>query len=154
MNCSTPLGSRFGRFNLVGLLGSVLQLLLFYLSVKHLGLSAVKATPIAVELTLIHNFLWHEWFTWRYPRPIGFCERIVRLLMFHVGNGFTSLAGNTLLTHFLMEKLRVPALMSALAAIVICAPLNFVLADRWIFKRQMKTSAAPSRTLGGPSNDD
>lgn len=55
---------RFGRFGLVGLMGAMLQLLLIWLFTKHFGILSGVATPLAVEITILHNFLWHERFTW------------------------------------------------------------------------------------------
>ena len=124
--------ARFGSFNLVGGLGAGLQILLFYLLMKCFRVPEAVATPIAVEIVVLHNFLWHERFTWRDGRLDGL-RRSTRLWRFHVSNGLISLVGNTLLTYCLVERLKTPALPAALAAIAICAPVNFLLADRWIY---------------------
>jgi hypothetical protein len=58
---------------------------------------------------------------------------ITRLWRFHAGNGLTSLAGNTVLTYCLVDRLRVPVLPSAMGAIVICSLINFFIADRWVY---------------------
>jgi putative flippase GtrA len=126
--------ARFGRFNLVGLLGAALQVLLFDLLMKRWGLPEVAAMPVAVEIVLLHNFFWHERFTWRDRGLAGLRPRAIRLCRFHASNGLISLAGNTVLTYYLVEKLKAPALPSALAAIALCAPVNFLLSDQWIFK--------------------
>ena len=125
--------ARFGRFNMVGALGAALQILLFDLLMKCLRMPEVVATPIAVEIAVLHNFFWHERFTWRDRRSIGLRQRAVRLWRFHVTNGLISLVGNTALTYWLVEQLKSPALPSAVAAIAFCAPLNFLLADRWVY---------------------
>ncbi|HTR38170.1 MAG TPA: GtrA family protein [Bryobacteraceae bacterium] len=127
---------RFGRFNLVGLVGAALQVLLLDLLMKRWRLPNVMATPIAVEIALLHNFLWHERFTWRDREPTGLRQRGIRLWKFHAGNGLISLAGNTALTYCFVEKLKAPAVPSALAAIALCAPANFLLSNHWIFKSQ------------------
>ena len=125
--------ARFGRFNLVGLLGAALQVLLFDLLLNCFHLAEVAATLIAVEITLLHNFFWHERFTWRDRGLIGPRPTAIRLLRFHASNGLISLTGNTMLTYCLVEKLKAPALPSALASIALCAPVNFLLADHWIY---------------------
>jgi len=54
---------QFGRFNLVGLLGAVLQLLVYRLVMRRLDLPEAAASAIAVEIAVLHNFFWHERFT-------------------------------------------------------------------------------------------
>ena len=122
---------RFGKFQLVGLLGTGVQLLLFWLLAKRLPEPA--AMPLAVEAALLHNFVWHERFTWR-DRPFdGARQRALRMFRFHAGNGAFSIAANTLLTWGLAEWLHLPGLISAAAAIALCAPANYVIADCWVF---------------------
>jgi putative flippase GtrA len=129
----TGRGPRFGRFSLVGVLGAALQVLVFHFLAA--VLPAAAASPIAVELALLHNFLWHERFTWGDRRPARLRQRASRLWRFHAANGLVSLVGNTALTWLLVDQLRAPALPSAVAAIVICAPVNFFLADGWVYGR-------------------
>ena len=125
--------ARFARFSLAGVLGGALQVLLFDLLIKCVHLPGVAATPIAVELVLLNNFFWHERFTWGDRRSAGFSRRAIRLWRFHAGNGLVSLAGNTALTYCLVDRLGMPAAPSAAAAIAVCAPINFLLAERWVY---------------------
>lgn len=134
---------RFGRFNLVGLLGAAVQLAAFWLLERATGLPAAGAAAISVEVSVLHNFFWHERFTWR-DRPVGRGRRrVARLGRFHAANGLISIAGNTAVTYGLVQFAHVPALASAGAAIVICAPLNFLCADRWVY------AAAQPQPQGG-----
>jgi putative flippase GtrA len=84
--------ARFGRFNLVGLMGAVLQLVLLDLLMECFHLSAIAAAPIAVEtvVLVLDNFFWHERFTWR-ARPVGVRQKAIRLWRFHASNGLISL---------------------------------------------------------------
>ncbi len=140
--------TRFGRFTLIGALGAALQVALFDLLMKGLRLPGVAAAPIAVEIVLLNNFFWHERFTWRDRRSAGLRQRATRLWRFHTANGLVSLAGNTALTWWLVEKLKAPALASAVAAIAVCAPVNFLVADRWVYGR---VYGRLYRTQGDPS---
>jgi len=133
MNGIATLFRRFGRFNLVGALGTVLQLAILAVLTKGFGLSSVASTPIAVELVLLHNFLWHERFTWNDRRADGTASPVIRLWRFHAANGVVSLCGNTLLMYCLVERLRLPMGPSALGAISLCALVNFRVADRWVY---------------------
>lgn len=134
MSGAWRLCARFGRFNLVGLVGAALQVMLFDVLMKCWGFADVAATLIAVEVALLHNFFWHERFTWRDCERTGLRQRAIRLWKFHAGNGLISLAGNAALMYCFVEKLRAPAVPSALAAIALCGPANFLLSDHWIFK--------------------
>ena len=123
---------RFGRFNLVGLLGAALQLLLIAVLTKTTHLPPVAATPIAVEIVVLHNFVWHEHFTWpdrRVRRQVG-----RRLCRFHAGNGLVSLVGNTFIMYGLVDRLKLPLALSSILAIVVCALANFLIADRWVYR--------------------
>lgn len=51
------------RYLAVGLLGAGIDLAVVYLAVTHLGWRLILATPVAVELGLLSNFLWNEVFT-------------------------------------------------------------------------------------------
>lgn len=123
----------FCRFTLVGLLGAGVQLSCIYLLTKCLIARAVCAAPLAVEIALLHNFIWHERFTWRDRNIGGFAQRNIRLWRFHAGNGFISLFGNTVVIYFLVDRLKAPVLPSTIAAIALCALLNFLIADRWVY---------------------
>ncbi len=133
MTSAGRLLARLGKFNLVGLLGAALQLLLLYVLTKCFQMSAVAATPVAVEIVVLHNFAWHERFTWRDRQLKSLRQRAARLWRFHAGNGLTSLLGNTALAYCLVERLKAPVVPSAMRAIVICSLINFFVADRWVY---------------------
>jgi putative flippase GtrA len=126
---------RFGKFSLVGVLGAAIQVVVFDLLINFFHLPKVAAAPIAVEMVLLNNFFWHERFTWHDRSSGGLRQRAIRLCWFHVTNGALSLGGNTALIYLLVEQLKAPALPSAIAAIAFCAPVNFVLADRCVYRK-------------------
>ncbi len=133
MSSARRQGARFGLFSFVGILGAILQIVLFALFTKRHCLTPVAAMPVAVELAILHNFLWHDRLTWRDRGVTSVRNRAVRLWRFHIANGLVSLAGNTILAYWFVEVLRFPALWSAALAIAVCAPANFLLADRWVY---------------------
>ena len=126
---------RFARFAIVGAAGAAVQVVLFHFMVKSFDLPPALAAPMAVEIVLLHNFLWHERFTWRDRGSGGIKQRTIRLWRFHITNGLLSLGGNTALIYVLVQELKAPALPAALAAIALSAPANFAIADRWIYRR-------------------
>jgi putative flippase GtrA len=52
------------KFNTVGLIGIGVQLFVLALLKSGLGMNYLLATTIAVEIAVIHNFIWHERWTW------------------------------------------------------------------------------------------
>jgi putative flippase GtrA len=124
---------RFGRFGLVGFMGALLQLALVFLLTKCFGIISTAATLVAVEIAVLHNFAWHERFTWAKRCPGNSRQTARRLWRFHAGNGLVSLAGNTVLMYFLVERLKAPVLPAAMGAIGLCSLANFLIADRWVF---------------------
>ena len=125
---------RFCRFSLVGFMGAALQLTLVSLLTKCFGVFRTTATLVAVEITILHNFIWHERFTWGNRGPTNSRQLAVRLWRFHAGNGLVSLIGNTMVMYCLVERLKAPVLPAAVGAIVLCSLANFLIADRWVFR--------------------
>lgn len=121
--------TRFGRFAFVGLLGMGWQLGVLYGLAKCWHAPIATASGVAVEVAVVHNFLWHSRFTWGDRKSNGWRG----FARFQIANGAVSLLGNTLLTYSLVEWLRVPPLLAAVLAIAVCALVNFLLADRWVF---------------------
>src|SRR5271170_3694977 len=110
---------RFVRFALVGFVGAVLQLLVILLLTKHFGKFSAVATPVAVEIAILHNFIWHECFTWSGRCPKGLRQLVLRLGRFHVGNGLISLGGNTIFMYWLVERLQAPVVPTAIGGIAL-----------------------------------
>jgi putative flippase GtrA len=55
---------RWARFNIVGLVGLLVQLACLWALTQLLNVHYILATAIAVELTILHNFCWHAAWTW------------------------------------------------------------------------------------------
>lgn len=129
---------RWGIFNLVGVLGFVLQLTTLFLLKRYAHIQYLAATAIAVETALLHNFVWHEQVTWAdviSPFRHGVLGRLIR---FHLVNGVISIAGNIAFTWMLLEALDWPYLLANGASVVICSVLNFIAGDRLVFSNGME----------------
>ena len=61
---STSTFVRWCKFNLVGGMGIVVQFVALFLLKSVLHFNYLFATAIAVEAAVVHNFVWHEQFTW------------------------------------------------------------------------------------------
>ena len=120
--------TRFVRFNAVGVLGFVVQLAALA-ALAALRVPIAVATALAVEAAIVHNFVWHENWTWA-GTPVG--SPIRRFVRFHLANGLISIGGNVVLT-WLFVQAGASLLGANLAAVLICALLNFAVAHLWVF---------------------
>ena len=132
---------RWIKFNAVGAIGIVVQLAALALLRSLLKLDYLLATGLAVEIAVIHNFLWHERFTWA-DRPAAQPFRsLVRLVKFNVSNGAVSIIGNLLVMRLLVGELKLNYAVSNLAAIVVCSLVNFLLGDRFVFNAETRPAS-------------
>jgi dolichol-phosphate mannosyltransferase len=125
---------RFLRFKVVGAIGIAVQLAVLEL-LRRIGVDYMPATIVAVEAAILHNFVWHERYTWRDRGSVSRWESLARLLRFHLANGAVSLAGNAAMMRWLVGEMGVPVLPANVAAIAACGVVNFVLGDRLVFTR-------------------
>lgn len=124
--------SPVGAFVVVGAMGFALQLtvLTLLMTVAHWRYDV--ATVVAVELTILHNFWWHERWTWRdrsLTSGVG-----ARLARFHAGAGGVSMVSNVALAILFVESLHQTTIVASLAAPMLTGLANFLLADRWVFR--------------------
>ncbi|MDR3777478.1 MAG: GtrA family protein, partial [Terracidiphilus sp.] len=122
---------RWGKFNLVGAVGMVVQLATLAIFNRWSGGHYLCASAAAVELTLLHNFVWHMHYTWR--DRCGRSEMLSRLMRFHLSNGLVSMLGNLALMRLLVHGAHVPLLAANLIAILCCSVANFFLGNDWVF---------------------
>jgi putative flippase GtrA len=122
---------RWGKFNLVGAVGMVVQLAALALLCRLAPGHALLATAAAVELTLMHNFVWHLYYTWRDRRDDS--AVLGQLVRFHLSNGLVSMLGNLALMRVLVNEARLPVLIANSIAILCCSVVNFGLGNQWAF---------------------
>ena len=127
---------RWGKFNLVGAMGMVVQLAALALLSRWAAGHYLYATAAAIELTLLHNFVWHLHFTWRDRRDDS--ALLVRLMRFHLSNGLVSMLGNLVLMRILVHQAHIPLLASNSIAILCCSIVNFCLGHSWAFAARTK----------------
>lgn len=128
---------RWLKFNAVGGMGICVQMLAVYLLGAVLNCSPLWSTALGVEAAVLHNFLWHERFTWADRRSSGRVLR--RLLAFHVTAGAVSLGGNLLFVSWFLHQLHVPLLAANLLAVAACSVINFVVNDKIVFRATGKS---------------
>ena len=127
---------RWLKFNFVGGIGIVVQLGALALFRSGLHLNYLMATALAVETAVIHNFLWHERFTWRDRPSAHRLQSLARFAKFNAANGAVSIVGNLLIMRALVGQFGVNYMISNLIAITVCSLINFLLSDWVVFQRE------------------
>ena len=121
------------RFYAVGVIGVVVQLAALALFKSGLRMDYLLATALAVEVAVLHNYIWHERWTWADRTGSVSTGRLGRILRFHLTNGVVSMFGNLVLMQLLVGRMRIPYLLANLLSITLCSLLNFLAADRFVF---------------------
>jgi putative flippase GtrA len=130
---------RWCKFNLVGAMGIAVQFLALFLLNSVLHFNYLSATAIAVEAAVVHNFVWHEQFTWAdrtksnrgQPR---WSRSLPRLLCFHLTNGVISIFGNLVLMKLMVGLCQMNYLLANAMAIALCSLANFRVSEAWVFE--------------------
>jgi putative flippase GtrA len=120
------------KFNLVGFIGIAVQLSALALFNHWMRGHYLLASAAALELTLLHNFVWHFHYTWRGSHGLVFTQ----LFRFHLSNGLVSLVGNLALMRLLVSQTHLPVLAANAIAIACCSLANFLLSHKWVFAAQ------------------
>lgn len=138
---------RFLRFNAVGVLGFGVQFLVLWGLVYGIGVAYLPATVLAVEAAVIHNFFWHERWTWQDLPSASLMERLMRLVRFNLSNGLVSLAGNALFMVILVGSLHLPVVPASGLSVAGCSLLNFALCRKVVFRSAISLRPDEQRQL-------
>jgi putative flippase GtrA len=123
------IATRWLKFNLVGGMGIVVQLFMLAVLKSGVQLHYLMATTLAVETAVVHNFLWHERFTW--ADRVG--PSSARFIKFNLTTGLFSVAGNLLFMKLLVGLGHVNYLLANGITIAACSVVNFLVSDGFVF---------------------
>jgi putative flippase GtrA len=130
--------ARWCKFNFVGGIGIVVQFAALFLLKSVFHFNYLAATALAVEAAVVHNFVWHEQFTWvdrikpDRVRP-SWRRSLPRLLRFNLTNGGVSILGNLALMKVMVGQGHMNYLVANAIAIAFCSLANFLVSDGWVF---------------------
>lgn len=128
---SRAIFQRFAKFSAVGAGGVIVQTVTLAVLLRVAGMHYLVATALAVEASVLHNFVWHRRWTWADRPRSGTGLTLVR---FNATNGAMSLIGNLALMFMLVNVLELNPYASNLITIGICSFVNFAIADRFVFE--------------------
>jgi putative flippase GtrA len=129
---------RWLKFHAVGVIGVAVQLAALILLKSVLGFHYLTATALAVEAAVLHNFCWHERWTWveRTRRSPGVGLLMGRLLRFNVTSGLLSIVSNLVLMRLFVGHFRLHYLVANILTIVTASLANFLLSELFVYRVQ------------------
>jgi putative flippase GtrA len=136
----TAVGTRCLKFYAVGGLGIIVQLAALEILTAALHLNYLLATALAVEAAIVHNYVWHERFTWADrsdPRTMS------RFLKFNLTTGAMSILANVAIMRLLLSFWKVNYLLANVITITACSVVNFLVSDRVVFKDDRISLSSP-----------
>jgi len=133
---------RWLKFNLVGGFGIAVQLAVLLGLKSGLHLNYLLATALAVEAAVVHNFIWHERYTWADRVQRSWRRSLPRLLRFNLTTGGVSIAGNLALMKLMVGPGHLNYLIANSAAVAMCSLLNFLVSEEWVFEDEAKNDDA------------
>ena len=134
------------RFASVGVMGFLVQTLTLHALTAWAGVPYIAATVAAVEVAILHNFLWHEGWTWQ-DRAGAADQRLARLLRFNGLSALVSISGNVALTTLFVELAAVPILLANALAVIALSVFTYAALGRWVF---LEAAIPRSPTQRGP----
>jgi len=141
--------TRYTRFAGVGVMGFAIQLATLTVLTAWFRVPHVVALCLAVEAAILHNFLWHERWTWRdRTADTTLRARVERFVRFNAASGAVSLTGNVILTMIVISITHAPVPVANVAAVLCLTLLNYRIADRVTFRVASAASATRPRARG------
>ena len=142
------------KFNAVGAMGIVVQLTALVIFDSGLKLNYLLATALAVETAVLHNFIWHERWTWAERTRLSRGAVLPRLLRFNFTTGAISILGNLLFMRVFVGWTHLPYLISNMLSIASCSILNFIVSDQLVFQPSLWPPRGKEASDEGPDRDD
>jgi len=113
-------------------MGIVVQTGALWLFKGLLRMDYLVATVLAVEAAVLHNFAWHEHWTWK-DRTGTHRGAMGRLLRFNLSNGVISIAVNVVFMRVLAGGFHLPYMAANFAGIAAGSVANYFASDRLVF---------------------
>ena len=127
---------RILKFSIVGAIGVLVNMGTLYFLTEFVSILYIISSIIAIELSIIGNFLLNDIWTWNERKKKKFSRRFIQ---YHISAGITAFLANWLLLIFLTEVAGIYYLISNLIGICVGMLSNFILNDLWTFRQTDQT---------------
>ena len=125
---------RWLKFNLVGGIGIAVQFAALFVLKGIFHFNYLAATAVAVEAAVVHNFVWHEQFTWSDRVQASWRRSLPRFAKFNLTTGAVSILGNLALMKVMVGYGGMNYLLANALAIALCSLANFLVSEGWVFE--------------------
>ena len=123
---------RMLRFGMVGLSGVVVNQGLLMLLHGTFEAPLLLSSILAIEISILTNFLLNHTWTWRLPlREPGLFRRVVQ---YHAAAVMAAFAGNVIVLMAAVELFGVDYRIANLMGIAVGTVINFTAGEIWIFR--------------------
>lgn len=131
---------RFIKFALVGGSGIVVNMGLLYLLTDTFSIPYKLSSVLAIETSILSNFMLNNFWTWEERRNTPFLHRMLR---YHISVLISAFFINWIFLVVLTEWFGLYYLISNLIGIALGTLVNFVLNDKWTFRELPRSGEAP-----------
>jgi dolichol-phosphate mannosyltransferase len=142
--------NRAFKFGTVGVSGVIVNTGILYFFTEQCGLDYRISSLIAIELSIINNFIWNSLWTWADKKVTSKRTLSKRFVKFHLSSAFTAFIVNYGLLILLTELLHIPYQLSNLIGIAIGSLFNFFFSHFWVFRHKRaaatQCNVLPSRS--------
>lgn len=121
---------RVMKFAVVGLSGVLVNMTVLFFFTEILRITYWVSGIIAIEISIIGNFILNDLWTWRDRAKKRLLHRFTQ---YHISVGLTAILFNWLLLIILTEVFTVYYLLSNLIGIIVGTVSNYILNDIWTF---------------------
>jgi putative flippase GtrA len=130
---------RWLKFNLVGGIGIAVQFAALFVLKGIFQFNYLAATAVAVEAAVVHNFVWHEQFTWSDRVQTSWRRSLPRFARFNLTTGAVSILGNLALMKVMVGYGEMNYLLANALAIALCSLANFLVSEQWVFEETLNS---------------
>lgn len=123
---------RFVRFGIVGGSGIVVNSAILWFLHERLGLAIALASPVAIGVAVVNNFILNNYWTWRQRRKT-YKHRFGYRLMRYFASTSGGAAINYLVLIMLTGFFDIYYFWANILGIIVGSVLNFFLAEFWVF---------------------
>ncbi len=124
---------RFFKFSVVGVSGVIVNMGLLWIFVEIFKIEKRLSGALSIEFSIINNFLWNNFWTWKNRRGIPFIQRLIRYNMITI---LTSAIFNYALYIFLIHE-GLNYLISQIVGIGFAILINFILFEKLVFVQEI-----------------
>ncbi|TKJ39714.1 hypothetical protein CEE37_10570 [candidate division LCP-89 bacterium B3_LCP] len=130
--------NRFFRFGIVGLIGVLVNLGFYTLLHDVVGIYDIIAGAIAIELSILNNFILNDRWTFRDRSTGGRKQWFKRFLAFHLSSGLVAMLAQLLMLFVLTRFMGFWDKLAYAIGIGFGALANYLICNLWIFKASNK----------------